>query len=159
MPAAFEEERIPPGKVGYTGWVAMTAAPSYDSRATVGLYPGDDAREYARTHRDTRIHISMMEANNIHGGGMCLPGTMTTSGSTDTRKPEWITARIHESSRAKELDVRARGRKKKEIPFGASRGWIFIIKSPALYSSSKEIELKSFVAFIVVGNLVRTFPI
>lgn len=46
---------------------------------------------------------------------------MTTSGSTDTRKPKWITARVHESSRAKELDARAREKREKGIRFGASR--------------------------------------
>lgn len=133
--------------MGYTGWVAMTA-PSYDSRATVGLYPGDDAREYARTLWHAYPYICD-GANNIHSGECVCPERWRHP-DRRTRKPEWITARIHESNLAKIFDVCAR---EKRNPFDVSRRL-----DEALFLKKSLIrKLKSSVAFIIVKNLVCTF--
>lgn len=53
----------------------------YDSQATVGLYPGDDAREYVRIPRHAYPYIY---DGAIIGRrrGMCLPETTTTTADT-----------------------------------------------------------------------------
>lgn len=91
-------ERLPLGGEKNSGWEnrllrapdgSRMTAPSYDSQATVGPYPGDDAREYPRIYPR---HHYLWRSDNTHGAGNVPSWNDDDHWHSDrwARKTEWI---------------------------------------------------------------------